>query len=91
MLVLSHRNPFFPPYIFLRMPETIERDDIKQVPSLIDIYENGFFKHSFGTFKTVNLLFDIPSEYSRTRKERLLISLVIDNKKKTIWRINLYL
>ena len=64
------------------MPETIQRDDIKQVPSLIDLYNNGFFKHTFGTFKTVNLLFDIPSEYSRTKKERLLISLVIDNKKK---------
>jgi len=64
------------------MPETIERDDIKQVPSLIDIYENGFFKHAFGTYKTINLLFDIPSDYSRTGKERLLISLVIDNKKK---------
>lgn len=82
MLVLSHRNPFFPPYIFLKTPETIERDDIKQIPSLIDLYENGFFKHGFGTFKTVNLLFDISSKYSRTGKERLLISLVIDNKKK---------
>ena len=64
------------------MPETSEREDIKQIPSLIDIYENGFFKHAFGTFKTVNLLFDIPSEFSRTKKERLLISLVIDSKKK---------
>ncbi|MFW9999748.1 MAG: PAS domain S-box protein [Candidatus Hodarchaeota archaeon] len=62
------------------MPEAIERDDIKQVPLLIYLYENGFFKHAFGTFKTANLIFDIPSEYSNTRKERLLISLVIDGK-----------
>lgn len=64
------------------MPETIQRDDIKQVPLLIDLYENGFFKHTFGTFKTANLIFDIPSEYSNTKKERLLISLVVDGKSK---------
>jgi ADP-ribosylation factor-like protein 8 len=64
------------------MPETIQRDDIKQVPLLIDLYENGFFKHMFGTFKTANLIFDIPSTYSGTKRERLLISLVIDSKSK---------
>jgi len=64
------------------MPETIQRDDIKQVPLLIDLYESGFFKHTFGTFKTANLIFDIPSKYSKTGKERLLISLVIDGKSK---------
>ena len=82
MLILSHRNPFFPPCIFLKMPETIQRDDIKQVPLLIDLYEKGFFKHTFGTFQTTNLIFKIPSEYSRTKEERLLISLVIDSKSK---------
>ncbi len=64
------------------MPEAIQRDDIKQVPLLIDLYDSGFFKHAFGTFKTANLIFEIPSEYSRTKKERLLISLVIDSKSK---------
>ncbi|MFX1410942.1 MAG: PAS domain S-box protein [Promethearchaeota archaeon] len=62
------------------MPETLQREDIKQVPFLTDLYEGGFFKHTFGTFKTANLIFDIPSEFSRTKKERLLISLVIDSK-----------
>ncbi|MHA2399008.1 MAG: ADP-ribosylation factor-like protein, partial [Promethearchaeota archaeon] len=82
MLVLSHRSHYFPPSLFLQMPEAVERDDIKQVPLLIDIYEQGFFKHSFGTFKTANLLFDIPSKYSKTEKERLLISLIVDGKSK---------
>ena len=82
ILVLSHRNIYFPPYIFLKMPEAIQRDDIKQVPFLIDLYESGFFKHTFGTFKTANLIFDIPSEYSKTKKEHLLVSFVIDGKSK---------
>ncbi|MFW9970071.1 MAG: PAS domain S-box protein [Candidatus Odinarchaeota archaeon] len=80
ILVLSHRNPYFPPYIFLKSPETIQRDDIKQVPLLIDLYEEGFFKHTFGTFKTANLIFDIPSEYSNKEKEHLLVSIVVDGK-----------
>jgi PAS domain S-box-containing protein/small GTP-binding protein len=82
IIILSYLNPFFRPYIFLKVPESVERDDINQVPSLIEIYENGFFKHMFGTFKTANFLFDIPSEYSRTKKEHLLISIIIDNKHK---------
>ncbi|MFX1376303.1 MAG: ADP-ribosylation factor-like protein [Promethearchaeota archaeon] len=82
ILVLSHRNPYFPPSIFLKIPETIQRDDIKQVPLLIDIYDSGFFIHTFGTFKTANLIFNIPSEYSKTGVERLLISLVVDGQSK---------
>ncbi|MFW9822176.1 MAG: ADP-ribosylation factor-like protein, partial [Candidatus Thorarchaeota archaeon] len=82
ILILSHRNPYFPPYIFLQLPENIQREDLKQVPLLLDIYENGFFKHTFGTFKTANISFDIPSTYSKTEKERLLISLVVDGKSK---------
>ncbi|MFX0005003.1 MAG: ADP-ribosylation factor-like protein, partial [Promethearchaeota archaeon] len=80
ILILSHRNPYFPPYIFLKIPETIQRDDLKQVPYLINLYDDGFFIHTFGTFKTANLIFDIPSEYSNTSKERLLITLVTDSK-----------
>ncbi|MFX1427670.1 MAG: ADP-ribosylation factor-like protein [Promethearchaeota archaeon] len=82
MLILSHRSSFFPPSIFLKIPETIQREDINQVPLLIDIYERGFFIHTFGTFKTANLIFNIPSEYSNTGVERLLISLIVDGESK---------
>ncbi len=68
ILVLSHRSLYFPPYIFLKAPEAIQREDIKQVALLTELYDSGFFKHTFGTFTTANLLFDIPSEYSRTGK-----------------------
>ncbi|MFW9874505.1 MAG: ADP-ribosylation factor-like protein [Candidatus Thorarchaeota archaeon] len=82
MLLLSHRCPYFSPSIFLKIPETIQRDDIKQIPLLIDIYEKGFFIHTFGTFKTANLIFNVPSEYSKTGVERLLVSLVVDGQSK---------
>ncbi len=80
IIVLSHLKPFFRPRIVIQAPESVDRDDLKQIPTLIDLYEKGFFKHMFGSFKTANLLFDIDSAYSRTKKERLLISIVYDNK-----------
>ena len=80
IIVLSYLKPFFRPRVVLQAPESVDRDDLKQIPTLIDLYEGGFFKHMFGSFKTANLLFDIESEYSRTKKERLLISIVYDNK-----------
>jgi len=82
VLILSHRSPYFPPSVILQIPEEIKRDDLKQVPLLIDIYERGFFIHTFGTFKTANLIFNVPSEYSKTGVERLLISLVVDDQSK---------
>jgi len=80
IIVLSYLKPFFPPRIVAKAPESVDRDDLKQIPMLIDLYEDGFFKHMFSSFKTANLLFDIDSSYSRTKKERLLISIVYDNK-----------
>ena len=77
---MSYLKPFFRPRVVLQAPESVDRDDLKQIPTLIDLYEDGFFKHMFGSFKTANLLFDIDSEYSRTKKERLLITIVYDNK-----------
>ncbi|MFX1324243.1 MAG: ADP-ribosylation factor-like protein [Promethearchaeota archaeon] len=82
LLVLSYRSSYFPPRIFLKVPDGIRRKDIEQVPLLIDIYEKGFFIHTFGTFKTANLIFNIPSEYSKTGSERLLISLLFDGESK---------
>ena len=80
IIVLSYLKPFFRPRIVVKAPESLDRDDLKQIPTLIDLYEDGFFKHMFGSFKTANLLFDINSAFSRTKKERLMISIVYDNK-----------
>ncbi len=82
VITLSHLKPFFRPYIFLKIPDSVEKDKLSQIPFLMQMYDTGFFKHLFGTFKTANLLFEIPSEYSRTNKEQLLISIIIDKKDK---------
>jgi PAS domain S-box-containing protein/small GTP-binding protein len=82
IITLSHLKPFFRPYIFLKTPDSVEKDRLSQIPFLMQMYDNGFFKHLFGTYKTANLLFEIPSEYSRTKKEQLLISIIIDKNSK---------
>jgi PAS domain S-box-containing protein/small GTP-binding protein len=85
--ILSYYNFFSGPRIFLKFPEDPDTKDLIQVPTLMDLYEDGFFVHAFSTFKTVNLFFEIPSEYSRIKKERLLISLIVGKKD----RVNLEL
>ena len=67
------------PSTFLIAPESYEfNEDLKQIPSLMDLYEQGFFIHMFGSVKSANHIFEIPSEYARGRRELLLISIVID-------------
>ncbi len=82
VLLISHYDPLIEPYIFLKVPDSVEREDLSQIPDLMDVYDSGFYKHDFNTFKTLNLLFEIPSEYSRSKKEKLCISLVYDVKSK---------
>ncbi|MBD3254926.1 MAG: PAS domain S-box protein [Candidatus Lokiarchaeota archaeon] len=78
VLILSHFNAQYGPRIFLKAPESIVEDEIDQITSLMDLYEEGFFVHIFGGFKSANLIFEIPSKYARGNRELLLISILID-------------
>ena len=82
ILLLSHHNPFFRPKIFLKVPESIEDEELNQIPTLLELYDEGFFMHVFGGIKSANLIFEIPSKYGRGRIERLLVSVVIDSNSK---------
>ena len=44
----------------------------------MDLYDEGFFIHMFGSFKSANLIFEIPSVYGRGNRELLMLSIVID-------------
>jgi len=78
ILILSHFNSWYGPTIFLKAPESLENKDLESIPDLMDLYEKGFFIHSFKQFKSVNLLFEISSEYGRGNRELLLISILTD-------------
>ncbi|MBD3197620.1 MAG: PAS domain S-box protein [Candidatus Lokiarchaeota archaeon] len=80
VLILSHFNPWYGPKIFLKAPKTNIDEDLNSIPSLMDLYEKGFFIHSFKNFKSANYLFEIQSEYGRGNSELLLISIIIEKK-----------
>ncbi len=77
-LVLSYFDNILGPRVFLKAPESISNSDLEILPSLMDLNENGFFVHITDKFKSVNLIFNIFSEYARGKKEILLISIVTD-------------
>ncbi|MFX1275800.1 MAG: PAS domain S-box protein [Promethearchaeota archaeon] len=78
VLLLSHFNAKFGPLIFMMAPETSNKEEFDQIPSLMDLYSEGYFMHVFGDFKSANYIFNIPSERGRGKVETLLISIVVD-------------
>ncbi len=79
ILALSYFDLFYGPKILLKTPKSIViENELEQITSLMDIYDEGFYIHIFGSFKSANLIFEIPSEYGRGKRELLLISLIID-------------
>jgi small GTP-binding protein/PAS domain S-box-containing protein len=53
-------------------------EELKQITSLMDLYDQGLFIHIFGSFKSANLIFDIPSVNDRGGRELIMLSIVID-------------
>ncbi len=78
LLILSHFHPLYGPQIVLTAPENIEGYDLKQIPSLMDLYDEGFFVHMFGNFKSANYIFEVQNNKARGSKELFLISVLID-------------
>jgi len=76
-LILCHFDEKIGPKIFLQIPQRIEHEEIEQIPLLMDLYDEGFFIHMFGEFKTANYIFTIPSKLARGGQETLLITIVI--------------
>jgi PAS domain S-box-containing protein/small GTP-binding protein len=77
-IILSHFDPRFGPKIILKAPESIELDDFVSLPALMDLYNEGFFVHTFGNYKSANYIFNIFSQEARGKTEMLLISIIFD-------------
>ena len=77
-LILTRFDPFYGPKIFLKAPESLSNEKIKEIPLLMDLNSKGVFIHIFEELKTANLLFNLPSENARGGKESFLISIITD-------------
>ncbi|MFX0083411.1 MAG: PAS domain S-box protein [Candidatus Hodarchaeota archaeon] len=78
IIILSHFNPRFGPKILLKAPESLKENDFDSLPALMDLYNEGFFIHTFGNYKSANYIFNIFSKKARGMTEMLLISIVFD-------------
>ena len=74
--VLSHFDHRYGPKILVSVPELPSSINLEHIPSLMDLYREGFFIAEYQGVKTANLIFDIHSRFARGRKEFLMLSLV---------------
>lgn len=77
-LILSYFDIKEGPKIFLKVPKNIPDEEFDKIPLIMNLYDKGFFIHMFDKYKSANLIFNIPSQYVRGKKELLSISLVVD-------------
>ena len=78
MLIFSHFHEKFGPHIVLTAPEKQDDTDLDQIPALMDLYDDGFFVHIFGNYKSANFIFEIPSQHGRGNIEMLLLTILVD-------------
>jgi GTP-binding protein SAR1 len=76
-LLLTHFDCTFGPKIFLKAPETVNVNDFKHIPPLMDLYKEGFFYHEFNKDKSANLNIQVSSRYARGNFELLMISYLV--------------
>jgi PAS domain S-box-containing protein/small GTP-binding protein len=80
IIILSHFHPTYGPKILLKAPESLNEDDFHHLPGLMDLYNEGFFIHTFGGYRSANYIFNIPNKGARGSIEMLLISIIFDIK-----------
>ena len=77
-LLLVRFDPLFGPSIFLKAPNSLDDDLIKDIPSLIELPTKGVFIHIFKEIKTANLFFKQPNKFARGGYESFLITIITD-------------
>ncbi len=84
VLILSHFDRLMGPQIYLKAPKSFDDEKLLKICNLIDVeQETGFFIHSFGEIKTVNLIFEVHSDLARGKSEICMVSIaLIDEEPK---------
>ncbi|MFX1500521.1 MAG: PAS domain S-box protein [Promethearchaeota archaeon] len=77
-IILSYFHPRYGPKILLKTPESLDEKEFYHLPALMDLYDEGFFVHTFGNYKSANYIFNIYNKGARGNIETILISLIFD-------------
>ena len=56
----------------------MSQEELEKIPTLMSIPSEGFFIHTFETFKTANFFIKLPSSNARGRLEKFLISIITE-------------
>ncbi|KKN17507.1 hypothetical protein LCGC14_0965150 [marine sediment metagenome] len=79
-LILSRFDPLYGPKIILKAPKSLEEENVKEIPSLMELRTKGIFMHIFGEIKTANFFFKLPNPFARGLNESLLVTVITDLK-----------
>ena len=60
-LILCRFDPTYGPKVFLKAPNSLNEEKIKDIPSLMELRSKGVFIHISEDLKTANLFFKIQS------------------------------
>ncbi|MHA1792721.1 MAG: ADP-ribosylation factor-like protein [Promethearchaeota archaeon] len=82
--LLTYFDNIVGPRIFLKVPEQVNESITKNIPMLMNLYQEGFFIHEFGTFKSANLFFEISSKKARGGAEMLMATIVVSGEQGEI-------
>jgi hypothetical protein len=78
IIILSYFHPKYGPKILLVSPESLKESEFHHLPALMDLYNEGFFIHTFGGYRSANYIFNILNNEARGSTETLLISIIFD-------------
>jgi hypothetical protein len=74
--ILSHFDHRYGPKILVSIPKLPPSINLDYIPSLMDLYKEGFFITEYESIKTANLIFEVYSRFARGRREFLMLTLI---------------
>jgi hypothetical protein len=81
-VVLTYFHRKIGPLVFYSYPKnSLDKELSTKIANIMDqLFDEGFFTHSFENFKSINYYFKIPSDWARGNKELLMLSIIVDQQ-----------
>ncbi|MHA2392468.1 MAG: hypothetical protein ACXAEX_11040 [Promethearchaeota archaeon] len=80
-VALSYFHRKIGPSVFYSYPkDSLDRELSVKIANIMDLYNEGFFTHSFENLKSLNYYFEIHSDWARGNMEMLMVSTIIDQQ-----------
>ncbi|MFX1487799.1 MAG: hypothetical protein ACFFBI_01535 [Promethearchaeota archaeon] len=78
-VALSYFHRKIGPSVFYSFPKnSLDKEISAKIANIMDLYNEGFFTHSFEKLKSMNYYFEIHSDWARGNMEMLMVSIILD-------------